>query len=114
MPRSAILKPAFRKKRSEHGLAAWAVNVPPQLSPTGRRQELFFATKGEAATECERLKARKANFGTSLSSLSPSKIAKAAEAYKILEPLNIDLLDAVRHHVATIKARSASISFGDA
>lgn len=111
MPRTAILKPAFRKARERARLAPWAVNVPSELSPTGRRQELFFPSKTAAAVECEKLKARKDNFGISLSSLSAARVAAAAEAYNLLDPLGIDLLDAVRAHVHMIKQKSVSVTF---
>ena len=111
MPRTAILKPAFREARDKQGLAAWAVNVPANLSPTGRRQELFFSTKADAKVECEKLKARKDNFGSSLTAMTPARIAEAAEAFKILDPINVDLLTAVRGYVKSHKARSASIPF---
>jgi len=111
MPRSAILKPAFRKKRDEKGLAAWVVNVPPDLSPTGRRQELFFSTKSDANTECEKLRTRKDNFGISLTAMTPARIAEAGEAFKLLDPIGVSLLDAVRDYVAGHKQRNESISF---
>jgi integrase len=107
--RSAKLKAVYLKSHD-----SWAVNVPASLSDTGKRRQLFFATKGEAQTECEKLKARKDNFGISLTAMTPARIAEASEAYKLLEPLNIGLLDAVRSHVATVKARSASISIREA
>jgi integrase len=114
MPRTAILKPAFRKARERAGLAPWAVNVPPELAPTGRRQELFFGTKGEAWVECEKLKARKDNFGVSLSSMTSARVAAASEAYNLLDPHGIDLLDAVKSHLRLIGQRSASVTLGEA
>jgi integrase len=114
MPRTSTLKPTKRQTRDQAGLSPWVVNVPPHLAPTGKRQELFFPTKGEASAECEKLKARKDNFGISLSTMTAARIAEAAEAYKLLDPLNIGLLHAVRSHIATVKARSASVAFGDA
>jgi integrase len=110
MPRTSTLKPTKRETRDKAGLSSWVVNVPPQLSATGRRQELFFSTKGEASAECERLKARKDNFGISLSVMSPARIAAAAEAYNLLDPRGIDLLDAVRAHLGVIEQRMASVS----
>jgi integrase len=107
MARTAILKPKFRANRA----SPWVVNVPPQLSATGRRQELFFSSKLEANAECERLKARKDNFGLSLSAMTSARIAAAAEAYNLLDPHGIDLLDAVRAHLGVIGQRSASVSF---
>jgi integrase len=114
MPRSSNLKPAFRKERGAKGLSAWAVNVPSELSPTGKRQQLFFATKTEARTECEKLHARKDNFGISLSTMTSSRISAAAEAYNLLDPHGIDLLDAVRSHLQVIGQRSQSVTFGEA
>jgi len=112
MPRTAILKPMLRKEREARDLAAWVVNVPPSLSPTGRRQQLFFSTKSDATTECEKLKARKDNFGISLTAMTPARIAAAAEAYKILDPHGIDLLDAVKSHLQIVSERAASVTFG--
>jgi integrase len=111
MPRTAVLKPMLREAREAKGLAAWAVNVPPYLSPTGRRQELFFPTKADATTECETLKARKDNFGISLTAMTPARIAAAAEAYKLLDPHGIDLMDAVRSHLQVVNERAASVTF---
>lgn len=106
MARSAKLKAVWLGSHN-----SWAVNVPAALSDTGKRRQLFFATKGEAQTECEKLKARKDNFGGSLALMNPARIAAAAEAYRLLDPLEIDLLDAVRAHVTLITERTASVTF---
>ena len=111
MSHSPALKPTLRTDRQRQGVAAWVVNVPPNLSSTGKRQQLFFPSKAEAATVCEQLKARKDNFGTSLTALTPAKIAEAAEAYNLLEGRNISLLAAVRAHLGVESQRSASIPF---
>jgi len=111
MSRTAVLKPAFRSARNDAGLASWVVNVPSHLSPTGKRQELFFSTKSDAGIECEKLKARKDNFGLSLSAMTPARIAEAAECYRLLGSHAISLTDAVRGFLAAYKARTESISF---
>jgi len=108
MARSATLQPSKVSGR----LRPWCVNVPAELSSTGKRRQLFFTTKKDALTECETLKARRDNFGVSLAAMTPARITKAAEAYKLLDPHNIDLLDAVRGYLVTHKQRSASIPFG--
>jgi site-specific recombinase XerD len=108
MARSAKLKAVYL---NSHG--SWGVNVPAALSETGKRRQLFFDTKGEATAECEKLKARKDNFGVSLNAMTPARIAEAAEAYKLLDPLNTSLLEAVRKYVAGQKQRTESISFLD-
>jgi len=111
MPKPSTLKPTLRSTRQRQEVAAWCVNVPPHLSPTSKRQQLFFASKVEASTVCEQLKARKDNFGISLNALTPAKIAEAAEAYNLLEGRNISLLTAVRAHLGIEDRRSASIPF---
>jgi integrase len=46
--------------------------------------------------------------------MTAARVAEAAEAYKLLDPMKIGLLDAVRSHVAAVKIRSASVPFGEA
>jgi integrase len=104
--RSPKLKPAYLASRN-----SWVVNVPVSLSDTGKRRQLFFDTKGEATAACEQLKTRRDNFGVSLTAMTPARIAEAGEAFNILAPLKISLLDAVREFAATHKARSESITF---
>src|SRR5258708_8017207 len=107
--RSASLEP-YKSTTSPN--RPWCVDVPASLSETGKRQRKFFATKGEAKTECETLKARRDNFGVSLTAMTPARIAEAAEAYKLLDPHHLGLLDVVREYLETHKQRTASIPFG--
>ena len=97
MARRSSLEPKFLKSRK-----AWVLNVPPELSDTGKRRQLFFRTKKAATADVEKLKARADNFGVSLAQLTPARIAEAAEAYKLLTPRNISLLDAVTRFLAEL------------
>ena len=108
--RSASLEP-YKSTTSPN--RPWCVDVPANLSETGKRQRKFFATKGEAKTECETLKARRENFGVSLTAMTPAKITEASEAFKLLEPHHLGLLDVVREYLATHKERAASVPFGE-
>ena len=111
MPRSASLTARFSKSRELAGKAAWYVLIPPHLSSSGREQRLFFPTKKAATLECEKLKARKDNFGISLTAMSPARIAEAAEAYNLLEPYGLGLLDAVREGLKVVRrGKPASLS----
>src|SRR6516165_6031979 len=112
MPRAATLKPSELKSRKSRGLAAWCINVPEGLSETGKRRQLFFETKGEAIGECERLKARRDNFGNSLSAITPARIAEASEAYKLLDQRHASdsLLAIVRQYLVQHDLRSQSVS----
>jgi integrase len=105
------LKPKHLQSRVEAGLASWCLNVPAALSPTGCRQRLFFRTEKEAKAEAETLRARKDNFGNSLATLRAAKIVKAAKAFELLEPYDVDLLDAVTGFLEIHKQRTESISF---
>ena len=111
MSHSPTLKPTLRTDRQRQGVAPWVVNVPPNLSSTGKRRQLFFPSKAEAATVCEQLKARKDNFGNSLVTLTPAKIAEAAEAYKLLGDGDVSLLSVVHYYLSAQRQRSASIPF---
>jgi integrase len=106
MARQARLKAVYLKSRG-----SWAVNVPASLSDTGKRRQLFFPTKSDANVACEKLRTRKDNFGISLTAITPARIAEAGEALKLLEPIGVSLLDAVRDYVAGYKRRNESISF---
>lgn len=106
--RSASLEP-YKSTTSPN--RPWCVDVPANLSETGKRQRKFFATKGEAKTECETLKARRENFGVSLTAMSPARITEAAEAYKLLDSHHLGLLDVVREYLEDHKQRSASVPF---
>jgi integrase len=113
MPAVASLTPKLIKSRERIGKAPWCLTIPPHLSPTGRQQRLFYPTKKAAALESEKLKCRQDNFGISLTTLTPVRIAEAAEAYNLLESSQLSLLDAVRAGLKVHYARTASMPFGE-
>jgi integrase len=114
MPATPSLKPRKIESRVAIGWAPWCLNVPAELSETGKRQRKFYETEKEAKAECETLKARRDNFGKSLTEMTPARIAAAAECYKLLDPLGIDLLEAVRSHLQVVNQRAVSVTFGEA
>jgi integrase len=109
MARSAKLKVVYDKVRDRY-----RINVPRSLSDTGARRQLFFETKSAAVGAIELLKTKKHNLGVLASALSASQIAEASQAFKILEPHGIGLLDAIRSHLSLVKARNASVTLGQA
>jgi len=106
--RSASLEP-YKSVNSPN--RPWCVDVPAYLSDNGKRKRKFFETKKLAEAECEKLEARRDNFGVSLNAMTPSRIAEAAECFKLLEGSSVSLLDAVHGFLAVQKVRRASISF---
>src|SRR5260370_40912305 len=83
MPKLPSLRPTRLASRCDG--RQWCVNVPGELSPTGKRQRLFFGIKLDAEVACEQLKTRRVNFGHSLSSLSAARIAEASACYRRLD-----------------------------
>jgi len=94
---SSYAKAGSRVDRQQRGATAWVVTFL-LISPTGKRQQLFFTSKAELSTVCEMLRAWRDNFRTSLNALIPAKVVEAAEAYNILEGLNVLLSAVVRDY----------------
>src|SRR6516162_5032301 len=112
MPYRASFKPKKNRIRETQGIASWELNVPSELSETGKRRRLFFRTEKEAKARAEEFKARRHNFGASLGNLTSSQIIEAADCYQILSEFpDARLKDAVFAYRETLRARSRSIPF---
>jgi hypothetical protein len=87
------------KPRWDEGAQAYRLNIPANLSHTGKRRQQYFQTKSEANTEAEKLKARKDNFGVlTASMLSPDQISEASEAFKTIAGLGVSLLTVCKEY----------------
>jgi integrase len=113
MPKTSSLRPRRLPSLGNEALP-WVINVPATLSPTGKRQRRFFATRQQAEVECELLKTRKFNFGHSLSSLSPARIAEAVACYQRLDQgaPGVSLSHAVTEFLAFYRSRNLSVPAG--
>jgi integrase len=111
MARKPSLIPKHRPRLEALGQSAWELAIPPALSDTGKEKRLFFPTKKAATLSAMQLQNRQANFGISLTALSPARIAEAAEAYKLLENSKLGLLEAVHSALALQRMQAASIPF---
>jgi hypothetical protein len=58
MAKVACLKPRKLLSRASSGLSAWTLNIPANLSDTGKRRRLFFATERQASAEAGEQKSR--------------------------------------------------------
>jgi hypothetical protein len=105
----ATLEPV--KVESRNRPAKWRVNVPPHLSDTGKRQQLFFETKEQAEAETQAIWNRRATFGETLEELSQARASEALAAYRMLDGSGIGLLDAIKTALELHRERSASIPF---
>jgi hypothetical protein len=114
MARPASLKPYKSLSRQAAGKAFWCVDVPPDLSGTGKRQRLFFGPEKEAKAKCEELKARRDNLGTNLAGVTAPQLLEAEECRRLLEEHpGISLRDAVHRFLEMHQSRVASIPFGE-
>jgi integrase len=104
-------KPSFQFKKTPSG---WKVEIPERLSPTGRRQRVFFETRDEAKDYAAGLRADYEDHGTKASVISPSLADEAQRAIELLEPYGISLLEAARAAVEKKKAELASNVIEDA
>lgn len=106
MPRVATLEPSFIKGRQR----PWMLSIPPDLSETGKRQQLFFLTREETETAAEQIKTRKRNFGNSLTHLTPARINEAGEAFHLLDSagIRVSLLSLIRESISQHQKRQAS------
>jgi integrase len=77
------LKPSLDKQSGKYVL-----NIPAQISKTGKRQRLFYNTQAEALLASKRLKRRHAQFGFSLANLTPARLAECSECYKLIDEFN--------------------------
>jgi integrase len=103
--------PSFIPVKTNRSTSPWRLNIPANLSETGKKQRLFFPTRKKAETAAEQIKTRKANFGNTLAALSPTRISEAAEAFKLLDASQnkVSLLSLVKHHLQAETKRNASL-----
>lgn len=84
----------------------WAVSVPAELSPTGRRQRRFFATKLEASTFADSLKVRRSNYGARAATLPRELTQQCIDAVETLEASGLDFrVDEVVRAFVDVQAR---------
>ena len=91
----------FAPKKCDSG---WRLNIPPKLSETGKRQQLFYRTQALALAAAADMKSKVETFGNQARAIGASLAEKATAAAALLEPYGIDLLEAARI-VAAMRAR---------
>lgn len=107
MPKIPSLEPRETSRRTRK----WLVNVPANISETGRRQRLFFATKDEASTYCQQTKTQVKNYGTKATVLTPGQLEQAAQAFEKLADYKVSLNEVVENWIARQRQSKASVPF---
>lgn len=98
---------------SATGLAKWPwrLNLPANISSSGRRERRFFATKREANTFAGQQRTRLENFGRNSSTLTPAQQEQAAIAFERLAPFGVSLNTAVAECIERRQAIAKSVTF---
>ena len=111
MPKFAKFHPKFSS-----GIGQWVLNIPANLSKTGKRQRMFFKDRKDAIRAAHRVRERNQKFGISLSNLDPVRLGECSEAYRLLDSfkervgLNLSLLSCVREAVQRYEDENSSVS----
>lgn len=95
-------------KREAKGYASWRVNIPADFSETGKRRNIYFHTRDEAIGYANRLKSRRRAFGSAVANVTATMAAEWEECIKMLQPLNIGLLEVVKSMAKMIELRGTS------
>src|SRR6478672_1020575 len=89
MPRKTIAEPVFVESRKR-----WKVDVPASLSDSGIRIRAFFKTRNLARDYAEKITGDQDADPAAI--IPPSLAMEADKARAILEPCNLDLVQAAR------------------
>jgi integrase len=91
----------------------WRLNVPASLSTDGKRQQLFFETKGDAINHAGLLRRGHQSYGNLLQELTHHELSEAVRAFELLRPVGIGLLDAITSFLSDHERRTASKTLGE-
>src|SRR5262245_19643825 len=79
MARSYKLRPRPTKN------GKWRLSIVAQLSPTGKRQQLYFDRHSLALAAADRIRKAHHLFGVSAKMLPPARITEAVEVFDLLD-----------------------------
>lgn len=105
MPREAKIEAVFCKIRDR-----WRVDVSAKRSKTGKRYKAWFKTRKEAREYVDKLNDEKSPS----TAITPGLAAEADKARGILEPWNLDVVQAAREVAAALEALGESGSILEA
>lgn len=89
----------------------WRVNLPANISNSGKRERRFFHTKKEAETFCQQQRTRLENFGRNSSTLTPAQLEQAAIAFERLATFGATLNTVVAEFIERRQAIAKSVTF---
>jgi hypothetical protein len=75
-----LLKPTFDAKHNK-----WRLNLPAQISPSGKRERHLFEKHSEALAEANRLRQTFQDFGRSMKMLPANRLIERSNAFDLLD-----------------------------
>src|SRR5256885_1301278 len=91
----------------------WRVNLPANISSTGKRQRRFFDFKQAAEAFCRAERIRLDNYGRNSTTLTPGQQEEAAIAFERLSLYNVTLNTVVADFIARHEAQAKSVTYKD-
>jgi hypothetical protein len=82
MARPYSLRPHFDKKRNK-----WHLNLPPKVSPSGKRERRYFVHHHEALAEANRIRTIFRDYGRSIKMLPTNRLIESIEVWDLLDQL---------------------------
>lgn len=101
----------FTPKNTPDG---WRVNIPAKYSKSGKRERHFFRTLKLAEKATAKLKEKRDKFGENSLAISPTLADQATAAAALLDPIGINLLEAVQRFVEIENRNRASLPMEEA
>lgn len=98
----------IRFKPTHSEAKGWQLNVPAQLTESGKRERHYFRTQELAKAAADKLKEKRDEFGTRAKSIRPVLSEQATLAEAILAPWGLSLVEAARMAAAIREKASAS------
>lgn len=95
-------------------VSGWRVNIPAKYSETGKRQQLFYATRELAKAARDEFLEKVETFGTQARAISPTLAEQATAADALLKPYGLTVLEAAQQVLSQEKAKAASVTIGAA
>ena len=89
----------------------WRINLPANITASGKRERRFFTKKAEAQTFCQLQRVRIENYGRNAVGLTPGQQEEAALAFERLAPYSVALNTVVADFIARQKAKANSVTF---
>jgi hypothetical protein len=89
----------------------WRVNLPANISSSGKRERRFFDTKQKAETFCRQQRIRLENFGRNSLTLTPAQQEQAAIAFERITPYGVTLNTVIGEFIERQQAIARSVTF---